>query len=123
MTAKLKGGCPVDEQLNLTAVVDGAILEVYTNDRFAITTALWPTESISPESREVGLVVARGAREGDGRRRDGDGDGGGGEAEAYSAAVGAGQVAQSTLFNMEAADGGRAAPTEAVRLTLCQCLQ
>eukprot|EP01046_Picozoa_sp_COSAG06_P034599 COSAG06_NODE_3639_length_5087_cov_1.558741_2_plen_314_part_00 len=95
MTAKLKGGCPVGEQLNLTAVIDGGILEVYANDRFAITTALWPTESISPESREVGLVVARGAREGDGRRRDGDGDGGGGEAEAYDAAAGAGGAALS----------------------------
>jgi hypothetical protein len=93
MTAKLKGA--VGEQLNLTAVIDGGILEVYANDRFAITTALWPTESISPESREVGLVVARGAREGDGRRRDGDGDGGGGEAEAYDAAAGAGGAALS----------------------------
>ena len=91
MTAKLKGA--VGEQLNLTAVIDGGILEVYANDRFAITTALWPTESISPESREVGLAVARGAREGDGRRR--DGDGGGGEAEAYAAAAGAGEAALS----------------------------
>jgi hypothetical protein len=115
MTAKLKGA--VGEQLNLTAVIDGDILEVYANDRFATTTALWSTESISPESREVGLVVARGAREGDGRRRDGDGDGGDGEAEAYILCRGCGGGGGGAE-RVEAADGGSAAPTEAVRLML-----
>ena len=94
MTAKLKRGCPIGEQLNLTVVIDGGILEVYANDRFAITTALWPTETISPESREVGLI-ARGAREGDGRRRDSDGGGGGSEPGAFAATAGVEEVALS----------------------------
>jgi sucrose-6-phosphate hydrolase SacC (GH32 family) len=57
MTGKLRGGCPASGQLNLTVVVDGGVLEVFANDRFAITTALWPTEAISPGEREVGLVA------------------------------------------------------------------
>eukprot|EP01044_Picomonas_judraskeda_P004166 COSAG03_NODE_361_length_8570_cov_39.355752_4_plen_276_part_00 len=78
MTAKLKGGCMPGEQLNLTAVVDGGILEVYVNDRFAITTALWPTENISPGMREVGLVARK--------QRD---DGGAGGASGRAPAMGA----------------------------------
>jgi sucrose-6-phosphate hydrolase SacC (GH32 family) len=57
MTGKLKGGCPLGQQLNLTAVVDGGILEVYVNDRFAITAALWPSEDIGTEERQLGLIA------------------------------------------------------------------
>jgi hypothetical protein len=57
MTGKLKGGCPLGRQLNLTAVVDGGILEVYVNDRFAITAALWPSEDIATEERQLGLIA------------------------------------------------------------------
>ena len=57
--------------------------------------AEWEAVAKAEGVKEVGLVVARGAREGDGRRRDGDGDGGGGEAEAYDAAAGAGGAALS----------------------------